>query len=133
MRFENYLPEILLIGLLGPIFIACIVALLNLDAINNGILNFHQWVVKQHGNAKSGFTRFLWSIFKYPGEAPHQIGHLGWRSGLTLSANIFSTIVLGGVLAAIALIVYYVVMIAIVVIIVIVVIAVFLAIIGGGS
>jgi|GEM_PF-3737290 len=131
MRFENHVPEILLIGLLSPIFMACVIALLNLDSINNAILSFHKWIIKKHDDAKPGFIKFLWSIFKYPGEIPGPLTHAGWRSGLTLSANLFSTIILGGLLAAIALIAYYVLMIVIVIVIVVVIIVVIFSIIGG--
>lgn len=127
------IPELLLLGILTPLFLATLIALLNFDWLNNAILDFHHWIVKKHSNTKSGILRFFLALFKYPGQVPQGVGHSGWKSGLTLFTSTFSTVAFGAVIAGIGIVAYYIVMIALIIAAVIAVLAVVGAILGGGK
>ena len=133
MYFGFTLQELLLIAAITPLLLATIIALLNFDWLNNGIMNFHQWIVRKHSTTTSGVFKFFLSLFKYPGQLPHGVSHSGWKSGLTLFTSTFSTVILGGVLAGIGILTYYVIMITLVIIAVIVILVIIGAILGGGS
>lgn len=71
----------------APIIIGLLIAILNVDSINNAIDNFHHWINNQHKNAKSDIAKFFFFLFKYPNQYAQQINHEGWRSGMTFVAS----------------------------------------------
>lgn len=133
MYFGYTVQELILIITITPILIATIVAVLNFEWLNNGIMNFHNWIVHKHSNTKSRILRFFLSFFKYPGQLPQNVSHNGWKSGLTLFSSTYSTIILGGILVGIGIITYYIIMVALVVIVVVVILAILGMILGGSN
>ncbi|PIB28290.1 hypothetical protein BFP78_00085 [Gaetbulibacter sp. 5U11] len=67
----------------APLIVGLIIAILNIDGVNNVIDNFHKWINKQHANSKSGIAKFFFSLFKVPNQFAQKIEHEGWRSGMT--------------------------------------------------
>jgi len=123
--------EIFLIAVISPIFLASLIALFNFDGLNDFIITFHGWVSEKHSTTKSGVLRFILALFKYPGNLPKEIKHDGWKSGLTLVSTTFSTVLLGGTIAAVGVVTYYVVMAILAILVVIAVIAIIIAILGA--
>jgi hypothetical protein len=76
--------------LIAPLIIGLIIAILNIDEINNVIYNFHKWINNQHSNSKSGIAKFFFSLFKIPNHYAQKIEHEGWRSGMTFVTSTIS-------------------------------------------
>lgn len=130
--FNEYnIQELIVIVTLSLLLLVLLIALFNFDWLNDAIIQFHNGIEKKHSKTKSGLLRFTLAFFKYPGEIPQGMKHDGWKSGFTLLSLTFSTIVIGGTIAAIGMIVYYVVLAIVSIIIVIIIIVVVIAIIGA--
>ena len=131
MSNSSSIPEIILIAALTPLLLGVLIALFNFDWLNEAIMQFHNWIVKNHSNTKSKVVKFILAFFKYPGEIPQGINHDGWRSGFTFIATAFSTVIFGGTITIIGIVVYYIVMATIAIALAIVAIIVVLAILGA--
>ena len=71
----------------APLILGLIIAILNIDGINNIIDNFHKWIITQHSNSKSGIAKFFFSLFKIPNQYAQKIEHEGWKSGMTFVSS----------------------------------------------
>lgn len=99
--------EIIFLVLFSIMLLSVLLALFNIDFINNAVLQFHKFIVKKHSETKSGLVRFFLAFYKYPGEIPNSISHDGWRSGLTILSSALSTVIFGGLITAAAIALYY--------------------------
>ena len=86
--------------IVSPIVIGLTIALLNIDAINNVIDNFHKWVSEQHSKSKSGIAKFFFSLFKVPNEYAQRIEHEGWRSGMTFVTSTIAVSLTASIISA---------------------------------
>lgn len=120
--------EILYI-IVSPIVIGLIIALLNIDAINNTIDNFHKWVSEQHSKSKSGIAKFFFSMFKIPNEYAQRIEHEGWRSGMTFVTSTISVSLTISIISAVLFVGFWLLIASIV----IGILYVILLLVGGGK
>lgn len=99
--------------IISPIVIGLTIALLNNDAINNVIDNFHKWVVKNHSKSISGISKFFFSMFKVPNEYAQRIEHDGWRSGMTFVTSTIAVSLTASIISAALFVGFWILIVAI--------------------
>jgi hypothetical protein len=123
--------ELVVLITLSIVLLVVLIAFFNFDWLNNAISQFHNSIDEKHSKTKSGLLRFILAFFKYPGEVPQGIKHMGWKSGFTILSTTVSTILFGGIVTVIGIAVYYIVMAILVIAAVIIGIIIVFAILGA--
>lgn len=90
--------ENILMGILIPLIICTIIAILNVDWLNNLVIRIYNWIENRYYSSESRFWKAFWGILRFPKLVTSIVPHEGWKSGLTVGLGGFSVVILIGAL-----------------------------------
>ncbi len=98
MEIQYTAQESILMSILIPLIVCTIIAMLNIDWLNNLIIRIYTWIEERYSSSTSRFWKAFWGILRFPKLVTSTVPHDGWKSGLTIGLGGFSVIVLIGAL-----------------------------------